>query len=76
MPDNSPRVYRPKPTATWKITEDWGPNLGDSSDLSVIRTPGHSLQIRYGRNDITIPEKLIAWFADSVAQAAVWTDDA
>jgi hypothetical protein len=74
MSANFPSVYRAKPIATWKMTENWGPNLGDSTDISISRTPGHSLQIRYGRNDITIPEKMIPWFADSVRQAAVWQD--
>ena len=60
-PLNEPRVYRPTPSAVWRMTEAWGPNLGDNTEFSVTRTPGHSLKITYGRESVVVPEKLIPW---------------
>ena len=74
MAENKPRVYRAPSVATWKLTDKWGPNLGDITEFTVTRTPGHSLQIVYGNYKITVPEKMVGWFADSVAQAADWED--
>lgn len=69
-----PRVHRPLPTASWPISQSWGPSITDSTDWSVSRSAGN-LTIRRGKESITVPEDLVPWFADAVAQAAVWTDD-
>lgn len=67
-------VHRPAASATWRVTERWGHQIGDTRELSVTRFDGGALQISYGGSRIEIKEALVAQLAEMVAAAAVWSD--
>lgn len=67
-------VSRPPASATWECEHRWGPQFNDVSKLTVIRTDGGSLSIRYGRESIDIRAEVVPQLAEMVAAAAAWTD--
>lgn len=77
MPDiRGPRVHRPAASATWSHEHLWGPQLGDSTNLSVTRTDGGAIRLAYGRESLEVRGELVTLFAEMVAAAAAWTDAA
>lgn len=71
-----PRVHRAPATARWTYNHRWGSQLGDNTELSVSRTDGGLMSVRYGMETFEIRKDLVARFAAMVAAAASWSDDA
>ncbi|UUW88376.1 hypothetical protein [Pimelobacter simplex] len=69
------RVHRPPASATWQHEHRWGPAFGDSTTLSVVRTDGGPMRIRYGNESVELRAELVPVFVEMVAAAAAWTDE-
>lgn len=75
-------VRRPPASATWTFTRrsraelsPSGIDIGLPVELSVTRTAGEGMTIRYGQNSIALPADLVDVLAEMVAKAAEWEDD-
>lgn len=68
------RIIRRPAMAVWSKDHKWGTAPGDSTTYQVTRTDGGELEMRVGKDRLSIRSEMVEWMANAVAEAGAWSD--